>query len=123
MKVCIPVSENNGLDSAVSQHFGSAPYFIIYDTERGRFETVENVCSQHAKGQCRPTAALTSLDVSAVACRGMGARAIRQLASEGIKALKSEAGSAAGVIEGLRRGTLPEMNALSACREHDCHAD
>ena len=35
MKICIPVNENNGVDSSVSAHFGSAPFFMIVDSDTG----------------------------------------------------------------------------------------
>ncbi len=33
MKICFPVQENEGLGSRVYNHFGSAPMFIVVDTE------------------------------------------------------------------------------------------
>jgi len=33
MKICFPVEENKGLESAVYGHFGSAPGFVTFDTE------------------------------------------------------------------------------------------
>ena len=32
MNLCIPITEDQGLQSPVSGHFGSAPYFMIVDT-------------------------------------------------------------------------------------------
>ena len=31
MKLCVPVQNQDGLDSAVSLHFGSAPYFLFFE--------------------------------------------------------------------------------------------
>ncbi len=33
MNICIPVNEDKGLQSPVCAHFGSAPAFMIVDTE------------------------------------------------------------------------------------------
>ncbi len=33
MKVCIPTSDDLGLKSAISGHFGGAPFFLIVDTD------------------------------------------------------------------------------------------
>jgi len=33
MKVCFPVQKDNGIDSTVYGHFGSAPAFVIVDTD------------------------------------------------------------------------------------------
>ena len=34
MKVCFPVEKNEGINSVVYGHFGSAPAFVMVDTER-----------------------------------------------------------------------------------------
>ncbi len=39
MKICFPVNSENGLDSIVFNHFGSAPFFIIFDTELKSFKS------------------------------------------------------------------------------------
>ncbi len=33
MKICIPVTEERGMDSEVSEHFGKTPLFAFYDDE------------------------------------------------------------------------------------------
>lgn len=33
MKICFPVSKVNGMESEVYGHFGSAPSFVVIDTE------------------------------------------------------------------------------------------
>ena len=32
MKVCFPVQKNEGVESTVYNHFGSAPLFVLVDT-------------------------------------------------------------------------------------------
>jgi len=34
MKICMPVSEAKGMDSVIYGHFGSAPFFAVYDTDK-----------------------------------------------------------------------------------------
>jgi predicted Fe-Mo cluster-binding NifX family protein len=33
MRIVLPVGDNNGADSEVFNHFGSAPFFAIFDTD------------------------------------------------------------------------------------------
>ena len=33
MKICFPVQKNEGMSSLVYGHFGSAPIFLVLDTE------------------------------------------------------------------------------------------
>ena len=44
MRICIPTETDMGQEAKVYGHFGSAPYFTIYDTEE---MTLENACHQH----------------------------------------------------------------------------
>lgn len=41
MKIAIPVN-NNSIESGVSESFGRAPYFLIYDTESNESAFLEN---------------------------------------------------------------------------------
>ena len=33
MKICFPVQNDNGIESTVYNHFGSAPVFVVFDTD------------------------------------------------------------------------------------------
>lgn len=33
MKICFPVQQDKGMESAVYHHFGSAPLFVVVDTD------------------------------------------------------------------------------------------
>ena len=69
----IPLITNEGLKSEVNAHFGSAPYFLIYDTEKETSETISNSDEHHIHGMCHPMKALDDKDIGAVVCGGMGA--------------------------------------------------
>ena len=64
MKVCIPVTEDHGLQSPVSAHFGSAPLFMIVDIEGGSCRTVPNHNSHRGHGMCQPLSVLFFLRVA-----------------------------------------------------------
>ena len=49
MKVCVPVEESRGLESVVYGHFGSAPCFIVADTESGELKELSNQDVGHAQ--------------------------------------------------------------------------
>jgi predicted Fe-Mo cluster-binding NifX family protein len=74
MKICIPTETDAGKKAKVYGHFGSAPYFTIYDTEKDDCETVDNSNQHHIHGTCHPVGALDSQRIDAVVCAGMGAR-------------------------------------------------
>jgi len=41
MKICIPVTEERGMDSEVSEHFGKTPLFAFYDDEINELEIIK----------------------------------------------------------------------------------
>ena len=42
MKICFPIGNSKGIDSIVFGHFGSAPGFLIVDTENMHTEEIRN---------------------------------------------------------------------------------
>ena len=54
MKICFPVESDKGLDSEVFGHFGSAPIFVVIDTEANSIDTINNQDLGHAHGMCSP---------------------------------------------------------------------
>ncbi len=58
MKLCFPIQHDRALDSEVFGHFGSAPVFMIVDTNTSTVETIGNADQHHAHGTCSPFRAL-----------------------------------------------------------------
>ncbi|MDO9566683.1 MAG: NifB/NifX family molybdenum-iron cluster-binding protein [Candidatus Desulfaltia sp.] len=50
MKVCVPTQEDKGINSLAYGHFGSAPYFIIRDTDQGETKSIIN--NKHESTPC-----------------------------------------------------------------------
>lgn len=121
MKICIPATTGDSQTAAVHEHFGSAPYFMIYDTQTGSFETLANDNRHHAHGACQPLRALAGRTVDAVITGGMGFRAVRQLNESGIKAYRSLPGTVLEIARNFTNGELEEITADNACSGHGCH--
>ncbi|HCD35607.1 dinitrogenase iron-molybdenum cofactor biosynthesis protein [Chlorobium phaeovibrioides] len=122
MKVVIPLDDNAGEQSVVCEHFGSAPWFAISNTETGEVQITENPNSQHVHGQCTPAEAFIEMGVNAVICNGIGARAAARLQELGIDVFMADMAPTLGVA--LRRfagGDLVKVTAEQACQGHDCH--
>ena len=73
MKVCFAVEKDDGVKSVVYGHFGSAPAFIVVDTEATKMETVNNRDLNHVHGSCNPIQAIGGLKPDAVVVGGIGA--------------------------------------------------
>jgi predicted DNA-binding protein (UPF0251 family)/predicted Fe-Mo cluster-binding NifX family protein len=121
VKLCIPTATNEGKDAAVHGHFGSAPYFTIYDTAAGAVEIIDNANQHHSHGACQPMNALTGKNIDAVVCAGMGARAVLKLNEAGIKVYRAVAGTAADIAGQFLKGGLEEITVENACSQHNCH--
>ena len=121
MKVAFPVQENNGMDSHVFGHFGSAPQFIITDSEKGGIEVSENPDKVHQHGQCQPLAALSGRTVDAVVVGGIGVGALNKLNSAGIAIYRAVEGTVAENHELLKSGVLPLFTLEHTCAGHGLH--
>ena len=75
MKVCFAVQKDDGVESVVYGHFGSAPAFIVVDTEAADAAvTVNNRDLNHVHGACNPIQAIGGLKPDAVVVGGIGAQ-------------------------------------------------
>ena len=84
MLVCVPTNNNAGLEAALHNHFGSAPFFTLFNTDTEDVKVIENSNSHHSHGTCHPMTQLVKYKIDAVICSGMGRRAVESLNSEGI---------------------------------------
>jgi predicted Fe-Mo cluster-binding NifX family protein len=122
MKLCFPVEANNGLDSIVYGHFGSAPMFLIYDYDTRETEIIDNQNLQHVHGMCSPIQALNGRAVDAIIVGGIGAGAINKLNMMGVKVYQAMADTVQKNIDLFNNNMMSELTVEHACREHGgCH--
>ena len=125
MKLCIPVAENLALESIVYGHFGSAPMFVIVDSETLAVEPLTNNDEHHAHGACSPMRALAGRQVDAVIVGGIGAGAVNGLRQAGISVYAGTELTLREAVARFKTGQLPEINLQHACGGHQheggCH--
>jgi len=125
MKVCIPVTQYCGLDSPVYGHFGSAPIFVLVDSDTMSVESLVNRDEVHAHGQCSLLKALAGAKPDAVIVGGIGAGALLGLRRAGIRVFQGAGKTVAEIVSLLRNGDLSEVDPEHACRGHGegpgCH--
>ncbi len=109
MKVCFPVQKDEGLSSAVYNHFGSAPLFLIVDIGTNELSTVKNRNEHHVHGQCNPTQALDNQKVDAIVVGGIGPGALNKLTQMGIKVHKAQAETISENLNIFKTGNMPEL--------------
>jgi len=123
MKICFPVAENNGLDSQVYNHFGSAPMFLLIDAEQRSVAETVNRDPDHQHGACRPLKALGGQAVDAIVVGGIGAGALSGLNQAGFKVYQAEAGTIAENLDQLLKQGLAELTPAQTCggqHRHHC---
>ncbi|MFZ2447615.1 MAG: NifB/NifX family molybdenum-iron cluster-binding protein [Syntrophobacteraceae bacterium] len=118
MKVCFPTENYEGLDSKVFGHFGSAPAFVIVDSESLGFEEVKNDDQHHAHGMCQPLKALGGRRVDAVAVAGIGMGALMKLGAQGIRVFRVVSGTVRENVALLKEGKIAEFGPENTCQGH-----
>lgn len=118
MHICIPVTEDRGLQSPICMHYGSAPYFVLVDTETGTCRSILNSAHHHEPGSCHALALFDHAHVDAAIVGGIGAGALNQLRATGIQVFLSNLPTVEAAIAALNNGSLPEAIPEKACAGH-----
>jgi predicted Fe-Mo cluster-binding NifX family protein len=121
MKICIPTRSDKGNEALISAHFGSAPFFTIYDTDSASLDVIKNQNEHHEHGQCHSLRAVAGLDVEVVIAAGLGHRALEGLNSAGIRVYKTAAKTVSEVLGHLDDHLREPMTGECACGHGHSH--
>jgi len=121
VKICIPTVTKEGKSARVHEHFGSAPYFTVCDTDQNKIEIIDNSNQHHSHGMCHPMASLVGKGIDAVVTGGMGTRAVQKLNEGGIKAYRAIPGTVEDLLKQFLKGSLQEITIHNSCAQHGCH--
>lgn len=118
MKVCFPVQSNEGFESRVYSHFGSAPAFVVVDIPTNALTTIINKDRHHAHGACNPVRALDDHKVDVIVVGGIGGGALGKLNQAGIRVYQAGAASIRENIAMFTAQQLPEYTLQQCCGGH-----
>ena len=122
MKVIVPLDEQAGMNSKLSEHFGSAPFFAVADTGDGSIEIMPNASMHHEHGQCTPADFFSQLGINVVLCNGIGAGAIARLQMMGIDVyMAAQSPTLEEALVRFSNKALTKATSLHACQGHGCH--
>ncbi len=121
MRLCFPIEADNGANSLVFGHFGSAPHFLLLDTEQNTTALVDNGNADHEHGKCNPIQALQGQAVDAVIVGGIGPGAVTRLAELGIHVFRAVPSTVQANAALWQQGALPELTLDEACQHHGEH--
>jgi predicted Fe-Mo cluster-binding NifX family protein len=119
MKVCFPVQKDEGVESQVYDHFGSAPVFIVVETEAKDVQRVDNSDQHHVHGACNPVMALGGQKVDALIVGGIGGGALMKLNAMGVKVYEAGSRTVKENLEMLKGNKLQELTMDHSCRAHE----
>ncbi len=121
MRICIPVKADAGAKSAVCEHFGSSPLFLIVDTESGACRALPNRNAHHAHGMCQPLAAIQGERLDCLVVAGMGNGALMKLTAAGVRVFLTDHPTVEEAVRALQAGTLRPLTPDRACAGHGHH--
>ena len=120
-KVVIPVSDRNGLNARIAEHFGRAPFFAVLNLDDKKIESVETVENrgEHCGGQGQMHNHIMELKPNAVIAFGMGPRGLNGFQEAGIAVLKANTDTVKAVVDSYMNDKLQELT--EGCHEAHHH--
>ncbi len=118
MKLCFPVQKTFGLESEVYGHFGSAPAFMLVDSDTETITVIDNSDLHHSHGACNPIAALEGRKVDVVVVGGIGGGALMKLHGAGISVYQALGRTVRENIELFNEERLPRFQPGHVCSGH-----
>lgn len=84
-RVFFPLLDDNGMDSKISDHFGHAPFFGVYEAEKKKLEIIPNDLD-HADPSKSPIDQIEeAVSPTTIFAKGIGGRAIAIIKEKGLK--------------------------------------
>lgn len=83
-RIFFPLLDNKGQDSEISPHFGHAPFFGVYDTEKKKLEIIENSLDHTDPNKSPIDQIEEAVHPTTIFAQGIGGRAIGIIAEKGL---------------------------------------
>jgi len=127
LKIAVPSADDSGLSAMISEHFGRSPYFTVVDLETGDVDVIPNMSPNHGPGASEAQGhehhhghgyafeTLSTRNIDVLACRGLGIRALKLFAENGVKVYCGAEGRVSEAVEAWKEGKLSEAGPEHAC--------
>ncbi len=112
VRLVVPSSEEKGLDSQLSQHFGRAPFYVVVDLdEKGNIISDSSIpnTSEHFGGVGVPPDRIIQLKPNALVTYGLGSKALAMFQTAGVAVLRTEANTVREVVSAYNNNELQEL--------------
>ena len=126
MKIAFPVKENNGLESIIDEHFGTAENFLIVDLETRKLDFKGNQKLSAEGSKCKTEMFEQKDLVDAVVTKCMGDGSQRSLMASNIKIYQAKKNTIMENLELLEKDELKLFHMFDFCqikknkKEGDC---
>ena len=128
MKIAVPSTDDRGLESEVSSHFGRTPFYTIVTVDSGDIKEVEvirNPFMEHSPGDVPDFLREKGVDV--ILAHGIGRRARMFFSSMKIDVVTGVQGRVKDVIKSYLEGTLSSdeswIDSAEFKRGHRCGSE
>ena len=112
MRIVVPINEDEGIDSKLSEHFGRAPFFAVFELDKdGKMlnqKAVPNE-SEHFGGTGFPPDRILQLKPDVVITFGMGPRALSQFQEAKVAVLRANSDTVNSIISSYIKDELEEL--------------
>ncbi len=109
MKIAVPVDEQS-LQAPVCLSFGRAPYYLLYDSDKGEAVFMANSAAASSGGAgIKAAQTLVDAQIGALLTPRCGENAAAVLVAAGVKLYKSQAGAAQANLDAWQAGELPRL--------------
>jgi predicted Fe-Mo cluster-binding NifX family protein len=118
VRIVVPVVDESGLESRISEHFGRTPFFALIDlNEKGQVigQKIVPNAGEHFGGGGKRADFILNLKPNAIIAYGMGPRGLSIYQSERVAVLRANADTVKDVIAAYNREELEELT--EGCHE------
>ena len=106
MKIVVPLGDNNGLESTLSDHFGRSPYYAVVEVIDDKIESVD-VVENPREQRLRPGEYFLKVNARYVIIKrdgGIGVKALRLFRENGVEVLRVGASTLKEAVQKFLRG-------------------
>jgi predicted Fe-Mo cluster-binding NifX family protein len=110
--IIVPVSDNNGLNAKIAEHFGRAPLYAVVALDKdGKVESIETLENkgEHFGGEGHMHDHILERKPNAIITYGMGPRGLTGFQEAGVAVLKANADTVKDVIAAYNDNKLEEL--------------
>jgi predicted Fe-Mo cluster-binding NifX family protein len=100
-KIFFPLLDDKGEDSEISQHFGHAPFFGVYDVKKKNLKIIENNLDHTDPTKSPIDQIQEAVNPTTIFAKGIGSRAISIIAQKGLTLKTGDYSTVKEVIDNL----------------------